>query len=214
MVELSNKAKDKSGKGLYVIPIGGSSYPGLFGYINCFGEMMKQGLLDRFTDIVVTCGTAVTTGALAIANYLTGSKLRVHSFSIKRPMEFIYGYVQESIDLAGLDCKSEDIVSACVDYIGEGYGKNTEVELDFIRNTADKTGIFLDPVYTGKASRGMVEEMKKNPGRFKGKKVLFLHTGGVFSIYTDQRFDGVMTKAGSAANKVMYWTDGEPPLTT
>ncbi|XP_077987678.1 uncharacterized protein LOC144442256 isoform X1 [Glandiceps talaboti] len=213
MVELSNKVKSvEGGKGLYIIPIGGSSYPGLFGYINCFGEMMSQGLLDRFTDVVVTCGTAVTTGALAIANYLTGSKLRIHSFSIKRPIEFIYGYVQESIDLAGLSCKAEDIVSPCVDYIGKGYGKNTEEELDFIRNTANSTGIVLDPVYTGKAARGVVEEMKNNPSRFKGKKVLFVHTGGVFSIYTDERFDEGMTKEGSAANKVHYWMEGEPPI--
>nr|XP_002735695.1 PREDICTED: probable 1-aminocyclopropane-1-carboxylate deaminase-like [Saccoglossus kowalevskii] len=215
MVELSKKLGTITGDEPYVIPVGGSSYPGLFGYVNCFAEMMQQGVLEKYTDIVITCGTAVTTGAIAISNYLTGSKLRIHSFSIKRPLSFIYGYVQECIDLAGLDgVKAEDLVSACVDYIGEGYGKNTEQELDFIRNAADTTGIVLDPVYTGKAARGAVEEMKNNPGRFKGKKVLFLHSGGVFSIYTDQRFDGVMTKEGSAANKVHYWLDleSEPPV--
>ena len=43
--------------------------------------------------------------------------------------------------------------------------------------TARSTGIILDSVYTAKAARGMVEELNKNPARFKGNKILFIHTG-------------------------------------
>ena len=43
--------------------------------------------------------------------------------------------------------------------------------------TARSTGIILDSVYTAKAARGMVEEINKNPARFKGNKILFIHTG-------------------------------------
>ena len=42
------------------------------------------------------------------------------------------------------------------------------------------TGIVLDPCYTLKAARGMLHEMAKNPSCFKGKRVLFLHTGRPF----------------------------------
>ena len=35
-----------------------------------------KGLHDHFDDIVVTSGTGGTTAGIAIANYLTGSKLR------------------------------------------------------------------------------------------------------------------------------------------
>lgn len=42
---------------------------------------------------------------------------------------------------------------------------------------AGSTGIFLDPTYTGKAALGMVKEIKRNPSRFKGNRILFLHTG-------------------------------------
>ena len=42
---------------------------------------------------------------------------------------------------------------------------------------AISTGIMLDLVYTIKAVRGMLGEMKKNPARFKGNRVLFVHTG-------------------------------------
>ena len=52
---------------------------------------------------------------------------------------------------------------------------------EFIREVAQKTGIILDPVYTGKAVRGMLEELAKNPTRFRGRHILFLHTGEIHS---------------------------------
>ena len=39
------------------------------------------------------------------------------------------------------------------------------------------TGVLVDPVYNIKAIRGMLTEMKNNPERFKGKRVLYVHTG-------------------------------------
>ena len=42
-----------------------------------------------------------------------------------------------------------------------------------------QTGISLDPVYTLKGVRGMLGEMEKNPGRFAGKRILYIHTGKV-----------------------------------
>ncbi len=44
------------------------------------------------------------------------------------------------------------------------------------------TGVILDPVYTLKATRGMLQEMSENPSRFKGRRVLFLHTGNISSL--------------------------------
>ena len=48
---------------------------------------------------------------------------------------------------------------------------------EFIMDTASQTGIILDPVYTGKAARGLVYELNNNPSRFKGHRILFVHTG-------------------------------------
>ena len=48
------------------------------------------------------------------------------------------------------------------------------------------TGILVDPVYNIKAIRGMLTEMKNNPGRFKGKRVLYIHTGTRFHHYLPQ----------------------------
>ena len=48
---------------------------------------------------------------------------------------------------------------------------------DFITETSSSTGILLDPYYTGKGAMGMVRELSLRPERFKGKRILFIHTG-------------------------------------
>ena len=39
------------------------------------------------------------------------------------------------------------------------------------------TGIMVDPVYNVKSIRRMLHEMNTNPGRFKGHRILYIHTG-------------------------------------
>ena len=46
---------------------------------------------------------------------------------------------------------------------------------------SSQTGIVLDPVYTLKGVRGMLTELKKNPKRFKGNRILYIHTGSLIT---------------------------------
>ena len=48
-------------------------------------------------------------------------------------------------------------------------------------NIAATTGIVLDPTYTLKGVQGLLGEMEKNPARFKGKRILHIHTGAATS---------------------------------
>lgn len=41
------------------------------------------------------------------------------------------------------------------------------------------TGIVLDPVYSGKAMHYLLQDMQKAPQDWVGRKVLFIHTGGL-----------------------------------
>ena len=68
----------------------------------------------------------------------------------------------------------------------------TPEELKFSRNIASKSGILLDPVYGAKAAQGLWEELshdvkEREPGRkiFRGNRILFIQTGGVFSWFDD-----------------------------
>ena len=49
--------------------------------------------------------------------------------------------------------------------------------LELIKETSHATGIILDPTYTGKTALALVTEMQTNPQRFKGQRLLFIHTG-------------------------------------
>ena len=70
-------------------------------------------------------------------------------------------------------------------YIGLGYGKATDEELQFYIDIAQKEGIILDPTYTGKAFRGLVHEIKS--GAYDNQdNILFIHTGGLQG-YTQEK---------------------------
>ena len=46
-----------------------------------------------------------------------------------------------------------------------------------IMKISSTTGVLLDPVYNSKAVKGLLSEMKNNPNRFKGRRILYIHTG-------------------------------------
>jgi len=55
----------------------------------------------------------------------------------------------------------------------------------------------------------MIREMKNNPGRFKGRRILY--TGGVFGLY-DGRMDPLVTSCVMGTNEVHYWGDFNDPV--
>lgn len=67
------------------------------------------------------------------------------------------------------------------DYHFGGYGKVNEELITFINDFLDKTGIPLDPVYTGKLFFGVIDLVYK--GYFpEGSDILLIHTGGLQGI--------------------------------
>ena len=60
----------------YAIPVGGSNAVGSWGYIEAFQELMDDGVWEKFDDIVVPAGSGGTVCGLAVANYLTGMKIK------------------------------------------------------------------------------------------------------------------------------------------
>ena len=81
----------------------------------------------------------------------------------------------------GLKVKQSD-VEIEDSYAGEGYGIPTEACINAIKLVAQTEGIFLDPVYTGKAMAGLIDQIKK--GRFTSRDtIVFIHTGGVPAVF-------------------------------
>ena len=67
-------------------------------------------------------------------------------------------------------------------YIGERYGVITPEAREAIHLTAQTEGLFLDPVYTGKAMAGLIDHIRQ--GRIgREQTVVFLHTGGTPALF-------------------------------
>ncbi len=68
------------------------------------------------------------------------------------------------------------------DMCGPGYAIPSEAGNAAIALMAAREGLFLDPVYTGKAFAGLIELARE--GAFRPEdKVLFLHSGGAGGLF-------------------------------
>jgi D-cysteine desulfhydrase len=67
-------------------------------------------------------------------------------------------------------------------YQGSGRAEVCREELDVVLHVARREGILLDPVYTAKAFKGLLDRLRRDP-RALGRRVCFIHTGGVFSLF-------------------------------
>jgi len=85
MQELAEKLKFE-GKKAYTLPMGGSCSESMWAYIDCWAEMESQHeYFDEITDVVAVYGSGGTVLDLALGNYWSGMKKRVHGVSILKP---------------------------------------------------------------------------------------------------------------------------------
>ncbi|KAK7358091.1 hypothetical protein VNO77_00012 [Canavalia gladiata] len=188
-VTLTNVLKEnliKEGRRPYIIPVGGSNSLGTWGYIEAVREIEQQvqrGANNvKFDDIVVACGSGGTIAGLSLASSLSTLKARVHAFSVCDDPDYFHNFVQGLLDGLEADVNSRDIVHI-QNAKGLGYAMNTSEELNFVKEVAEATGVVLDPVYSGKAAFTMIKDMLENPKKWEGRKILFIHTGGLLGLY-------------------------------
>jgi L-cysteate sulfo-lyase len=72
------------------------------------------------------------------------------------------------------------VVADC-DYVGAGYGLIDKAVIEALKLCARTEGLLLDPVYTGKAMKGLIALSQQ--GAFDGETVVFLHTGGAQGLF-------------------------------
>jgi len=186
----------KEGYNPYVVPIGGST-PGFsmdlplgaMAYVQAgleiFDQLKEQQVIP--TWIVHASGSGATQAGLVVAAKAVSPQTKVMGICVSDPKKDffpeVYQIAQETV--AALDLKisiaPEDII--LVDnYLGEGYGILTANIAQVIRLVAQQEGIFLDPVYTGKAMWALLDLIKQ--GYFhSGDRIVFIHTGGTAALF-------------------------------
>lgn len=185
------------GKRPYLIPTGGSTSVGALGYLNCISEIALQSkkLEVIFDYFVHSTGSGGTQAGMLIGKELYYPELEILGISGGEPKEelrnIIKRIIQNFSEEWGLTIMiGDEMIKILESYFGEGYGIPNQEMIDAVKLMAKLEGVFLDPVYTGKAIIGLIDLVKTEVIP-KDKNVLFLHSGGGPSIFN---YSDIFTK--------------------
>ncbi|MGL1931074.1 MAG: D-cysteine desulfhydrase family protein [Desulfotalea sp.] len=181
-----------AGQKAYIIPEGGSNHIGSWGYVLAMQEIISDleeaGLnADGETTVLSAIGSGGTSAGLVLGQKLLKSNLNVVGVNVCDDRDY---FTKEIIRICenfsrqyypDLKIRERDI-NIVDGYVGLGYALSKKEELQAIYELSRLEGIVLDPVYTGKAFYGMLQELAKNKDVF-GKRVVFVHTGGLFGLF-------------------------------
>jgi len=177
--QISDELEEK-GERVYRIPVGGSSALGAYAFTQAALELESQG--QTFDWIAFASSSGSTHVGLQFA--FRGSSTRVYGFACDPEPEIAHDFAALSRDLAQLlgsdrPLRPEDF-TLDFDFVGGGYGIPSQAGADAIRYLARREGVFLDPIYSGKAFAGLLARIGE--GRIGGR-VLFWHTGGLPALF-------------------------------
>ena len=169
------------GRPYYKIPCGGSNALGTLGYVAC-AISCAQGM--HFDHIVCAEGSGGTMAGLALGAKLFLPETKVHGMMVDRePFDQITpALMREAAALleTNVEITAEDYLLR--DVCGEGYAIPSREGNAAVALMAEQEGLFLDPVYTGKAFGGLIALARE--GAFREEdRVLFLHSGGAGGLF-------------------------------
>ncbi|AFU97925.1 D-cysteine desulfhydrase family protein [Simiduia agarivorans] len=182
----------------YGIPTGGSNGTGLWGYIagteELHGQCVSQGLVP--SHIVTATGSGGTQAGLTLGSALTGLGCKVLGMAVcddaawfnRKVAEDMAEWFQQftplaerNLEVAGVSLS--DLQAITLDnYVGPAYAVADPDVFETIQLAASLEGLVLDPVYTGKAFHGLLQELRAGSLRH-ARDVVFVHTGGIFGVF-------------------------------
>jgi D-cysteine desulfhydrase family pyridoxal phosphate-dependent enzyme len=188
MNSLANKFRSE-GHTPYIIPVGGSLPSTVPGYALALEEVANQFdvLGEPLNYVICACGTGGTQAGLIFGAKLLDLQTKIVSASVfsskEQAKNSIINLVKGAATLFDVDVSvSSGEVNVFDDYIKEGYGKINNEVTSSLKIVAETEGIFIDPIYTGKAMVMLIDLIKK--GYFeKTDNVLFFHTGGLPELF-------------------------------
>lgn len=168
----------------YIVPEGGANVAGIAG-CRILGETLRAGPAPD--HVVLPCATGST-----LAGVVAGldGYCETLGVAVLKGGAFIVEAVRDG--LAALDAAHNTRWSIALDAHGGGYARVEPALLAFCADFARRTGIPVEPVYTGKMLYALHRRI--TGGEFaRGTRLLALHTGGL------QGARGFATMADAAA---------------
>ena len=161
---------DKDGIPTWFVPEGGANLEGIEGCKEIVSE--NEEIFDYY---VVAQGTTTTSIGIALALPPSAKIIVVpvlKGFNSKSEMKSVLN----NVDLWNV---IKDKIIVLDDFHFGGYAKSTNELREFISEINQINEMQIEEVYTGKALYALKNYLEKN--FVKNKKVLFIHTGGIFT---------------------------------
>lgn len=155
-------------------------------YVHAFVEMVEQLGEDALPDWVFTTSQGSTQAGLLAGARILGLDTTVIGINpmgpeheAYSPPATIHSMVLEAAAWLGYELEVEaDAVINRTEYVGEAYGVPSPAGLAALRRLAEREGILLDPVYSGKGFSGVIAAVEGGEVS-PGQRVVFVHTGGL-----------------------------------
>ncbi len=131
-------------------------------------------LTENYDHIFCACGTGTT--AAGIINGINTHALATNFHAV--PVFKNGGFMADEIDKLLTAPANYDLH---IDYHFGGYGKVNNELITFVKDFVAKTGILIEPIYTGKMLYGLYDLVAKK--YFKpGSSILAVHSGGLWGL--------------------------------
>lgn len=173
------KEYESKRKRVYRVPIGGSSPLGAYAFYEAGCELQAQ--TDPFDWIVAASSSGSTQTGLAYA--FRGTETKVLGVCSDPEPEIVEDFAELGEGLAKIldrpPLEAADF-RLTTEFVGPGYGVPSEAGNAAIARLAQTDGVFLDPIYSGKAFAALVVLAER--GDLTGR-VLFWHTGGLPTLF-------------------------------
>lgn len=195
IVEECVHAHQNDGRKPYYFPVGASVPLGCWGYARAFEETLEQlkALGISACHMVTAVGSGGTLAGLLLGReLLAANDVTIWGINVCDDAPYFQREVRQLLEETNqefqLGLSVEKIPIQVIDgYVGEGYSIPYKGEIETMKLVGRIEGIALDPVYTGKAFHGMLDQMKKGTFRRSSsadhEPLVFFHTGGTFGLF-------------------------------
>ena len=187
----------------YIIPLGPKSPPlGALGYVRAAIELAEQVDAGGIAvdEIVVPSGSAFTPAGLLVGLRALGLEVPVTGICVRRDAARQTVRVRERVHAIGEmlaipAAREPNDIRIFDGTLSPGYGQLNPQVIEAIGLAARSEGLFLDPVYSGKAMAGLIALARA--GALAGPNALFVHTGGQPALFAYG--DSLLSAAGNGS---------------
>lgn len=168
-----------AGRRPYVVGVGGSGMPGVWGSVLAAYELVDQSAETRFRPDVVVVPTATggTQAGLIAGLGWADCPADVRGVAVAHPSAELV--LSIAAMLTALGTTGEIIVDDA--WLGGGYGLSSAAAQSATELLARTEGVLVDPIYTAKALAATVDLVRS--GSLDGRTVVFWHAGGLPGLF-------------------------------